>query len=292
MNSIHSAGRQHHQRALARTVLLFVMSLVATAYGLAHEAQPNTPSPLLQQVGFEPQLNGEIPADLQFTDEYGSQVRLSDYLGKKPVVLVPVYYTCPILCTQVVQGVAAGLRALRFDAGKDFEVVAFSFNPQDNSSEALAKKQDAIARYHRPHTAAGWHFLTGDQESIQALTRAINFRFTYDPKTRTYVHAAGIVVLTPAGRISRYFYGVEYAPRDLRLALVEASEGKTGSIIDHVLLYCYQYDPATARYGTAIMRLLRGVGVFTVVGLFTAILFFVRRERRARRALPVRGGVR
>lgn len=278
-------------RSLITDAVLFVMTLHVAPYGLAHEVPPNTPSPVLQQVGFEPRLNAEIPTDLQFTDEYGSRVRLSNYFGKKPVVLAPVYYTCPILCNQVVEGVAAGLRVLNFDAGRDFEVVAFSFNPGEKSSEALAKKEDAVARYHHAHTAAGWHFLTGDESSIQALTRAMNFRYAYDAESRTYVHASGIVLLTPAGRISRYFYGVEFAPRDLKLALVEASEGKTGSIIDHVLLFCYQYNPATARYGTAIVRLLRTGGVFTVAALSLAIVFFVRRERRARRALSVRGGV-
>lgn len=276
-------------RDILCTTALMLLAVFSTAH--AHDIPPNTPSALMQQVGFEPQLNGAVPTDLPFTDEYGRPVRLSQYFHGKPVILAPVYYTCPVLCNQVIEGLSTALRVVSMDAGKEFEVVAVSFNPQEHPSDALTKKEDAIARYHHAGSEVGWHFLTGADSSIQPLMRAINFRYAYDTQTRTYVHASGVVVLTPESKISRYFYGVEYAARDLRLALIESSQRKIGTVVDHVLLYCYEYNPSTGRYGTAIVRLLRGTAVLVMVSLFGAIVLFVRRDRKGPPPMASKGGL-
>jgi protein SCO1/2 len=284
---------RHKKRAVATFSysLLAVFLLVAGPLLLAHDVSTNSQPSILKEVGFEPTLNAAIPPDLQFLDETGRSVRLRDYFGKKPLVLALVYYTCPMLCNQALEGIAAALRVLKLDAGKDFDVVAVSINPQETPAAAMTKKEDSVARYHHTNTEAGWHFLTGQQSSIAALASAVGFRYLYDAKTKTFVHASGILVLTPEGRISRYIYGIEYAPRDLRLALVEASAGKIGTAVDHVLLFCYEYDPATGRYGGAIMRVLRLTGVLIVVALVASILIFLRRERRALRHIATGGDV-
>ena len=261
---------------------LLLLALVS-ARPIASQTPPaSTLPPLLRQVSFDPQLNAAVPLDLTFHDEAGRAVRLQDYFVGGPVILALVYYGCPMLCNQVLQDLSSSLRVLSFDPGKQFGVVAVSFDPQETPAMAAAKKQDTLERYRRPGTAAGWHFLTGEEPSITALTRAVGFRYAYDPKTKLYAHASGILVLTPQGRISRYFYGIEYAPRDLRLGLVEASANKIGSPVDRILLFCYRYDPATGKYGALVMRLVRLGGILAVLGLAASILMFRRREQHTR----------
>jgi protein SCO1/2 len=235
------------------------------------------PSALLS-VGFDPQMNALMPLDLPFHDETGSDIRLGDYFGRRPVLLAFVYYDCPMLCSQVEQGIVSSLKAISFNPGKDYEVIFISFDPHDTPQVAARKKALAISRYARSGTEAGWHFLTGTETAIQATTRAANFRYAFDQTTGLFAHASGILILTPKGRISRYFYGIDYPDRDLRLALVDASSGKIGSPIDRVLLLCYQYDPANARYTTTVLRLLRLAGVLTVAALVLGILIFRRSD--------------
>ena len=238
--------------------------------------------PALQNVGFEPSLNGQMPLDLHFRDETGRDVQLREFFGqKKPVVLAFVYYRCPMLCDQIQMGVVGTLRMLSFNPGRDYEVVFISFDPHDTPELAAEKKQAALARFHRPETVSGWHFLTGSQESIQAVTRAANFRFRYDAKSKLFAHASGVMLLTADGRISRYFYGVEYPGRDMRLGLVDASAGRIGSPIDHVLLFCYHYDPSSAKYSASILRIIRIGGILTIFTIAGGIWIFRRRELHA-----------
>jgi len=232
----------------------------------------------LQNVGFDPQLNAQIPLDLPFVDENGSNVELRDYFKQKPVVLAFVYYGCPMLCNQVEQGVVGALRMLSFTPGRDYEVVFVSFDPRESPDMAAQKKNSALVHFRRPETASGWHFLTGTKESIDAATKAANFRYSFDSKTNLFAHASGIMLLTPGGRISRYFYGVEYPGRDMRLGLVDASAGKIGTPIDRVLLFCYQYDPGSATYSAAILKIIRLGGILTVLFIVGGILTFRRRD--------------
>ena len=232
----------------------------------------------LKNVGFDPQLNAQIPLDLPFVDENGSNVKLRDYFKQKPVVLAFVYYGCPMLCNQVEQGVVGALRMLSFTPGRDYDVVFVSFDPRESADMAAQKKQSALAHFRRPETAQGWHFLTGTKESIDAATEAANFRYSFDANTNLFAHASGIMLLTPDGRISRYFYGVEYPGRDMRLGLVDASAGKIGTPIDHVLLFCYQYDPRSATYSASILEIIRLGGILTILCLVGGILIFRRRD--------------
>lgn len=232
----------------------------------------------LRNVGFEPPLNGQIPLNLSFRDELGRDVHLGDYFGHKPVLLALVYYGCPMLCNQVEQGVVGSLKMLSFNAGGDFEVVFVSFDPRETPDMAAQKKVSALSHYGRPDTASGWHFLTGAKPSIDALTEAANFRYSFNEKSGIFAHASGIMLLTPDGRISRYFYGVEYPSRDVRLGLVDASAGKIGNPIDHLLLYCFQYDPSTARYSATILRIIRLGGILTIFTIVAGILIFRRRD--------------
>jgi len=247
----------------------------------------------LQNVGFEPPLNGQMPLDLAFRDETGRNVQLREYFGQKPVVLAFVYYGCPMLCDQVEQGVVGVLRMLSFNPGRDYEVVFVSFDSRETPQMAAEKKKKALARFRRPETDSGWHFLTGSQESIDAATKAANFRFSFDAKSGLFAHASGVMVLTSDGRISRYFYGVEYPGRDMRLGLVDASAGRIGTPIDHVLLYCYHYDPSSARYSASILKIIRLGGVLTILCIIGGILIFRRRETVAAANLrrPLRGSV-
>lgn len=234
--------------------------------------------PLLQNVGFEPQLNAQLPLDLAFRDEAGRHILLRDYFRQKPILLAFVYYGCPMLCSQVEQGVVGTLRMLSFNPGRDYEVVFVSFDPRETPDMAAQKKEMAMYHFRRPETASGWHFLTGSKESIDALTKAANFRYTFDQKTNLFAHASGILLLAPSGRISRYFYGVEYPSRDVRFGLVDASAGKIGSPVDQVLLFCYQYDPSSARYSASILKVIRLGGALTVLCVVAAILIFRRRD--------------
>ena len=204
-------------------------------------------------------------------------MKLGDYLRAKPIILTPVYYECPMLCSMLLNGLVQSLHVMPLTAGKDFEIVTFSFNPGEQPELAAQKKQHYIRDYGRPQAAAGWHFLTGSEESIRSLTEQVGFRYTYDTYTRQWAHTSGILVLTPEGRISQYFYGLEYDPKALRLGLVEASNGKVGSLVDHVLLYCFQYNPTTGKYSIAIMRILRTAALATLLLIVTYMLVSKKR---------------
>ncbi|MCA1557983.1 MAG: SCO family protein [Acidobacteria bacterium] len=249
----------------------------------ASAPKENLPGPL-RQVGIDQKLNNQVPLDLVFTDENGQTVKLGQYFGQKPVILSLVYYDCPMLCTQVLNGLSGSLKALKFDVGKEFDVVTVSFDPREKPELARQKKEGYMARYGRAGTQAGWHFLTGDEASIKALTEAVGFRFAWDDETKQFAHASGIMILTPEGKVSRYFYGIEYAPKDVRLGLVEASDNKIGSPVDQILLFCYHYDPQTGKYGFAIMNTMRFLGFATFFGLALLIFILKRRETLRQRA--------
>jgi protein SCO1/2 len=232
----------------------------------------------LRDVGIDQKLDQQLPLDLVFHDESGQDVKLGQYFGQRPVVLAFVYYDCPMLCTQVLNGMVTSFRVLPFQVGKEFDVVTVSFDPRETSSLATSKKHvyiNYLPEKMRPAAMNGWHFLTGDQANIAKLTEAAGFRYHYDEATKQFAHASGIMVTTPQGKLSRYFYGVEYAPRDLRLGLIESSANKIGSPVDQLLLYCYHYDPATGKYGAAVMKIMRIAGVLTVLAI-VAMLFVLK----------------
>jgi len=277
-----------------------IAALLLAACTLRAQAVPSNTGPAaaampvaLQNVGFEPPLNGQMPLDLVFRDETGRNVQLREYFGQKPVVLAFVYYGCPMLCDQVELGVVGVLRMLSFNPGRDYEVVFVSFDARETPEMAAEKKKKALAHFRRPETDSGWHFLTGSKESIEAATKAANFRFSFDAKNNLFAHASGVLLLTPDGHISRYFYGVEFPGRDMRLGLVDASAGKIGTPIDHVLLFCYHYDPTAAVYSASILKIIRLAGVLTILCLVGGILISRRRETLAARNLrrPLSGGL-
>ena len=241
------------------------------------------PAPL-REIGFDQRLDEPLPLDVPFTDEQGRTVTLGRYFGKRPVVLAFVYYECPMLCTQVLNALTRSLGVMSLNPGQDFDIVTISFDPREKPALAAAKKATHLEQYTRPGAADGWHFLTGDEASIERATKAAGFRFVWDEALKQYAHPTGIIVLTPEGRVSRYLFGIEYGPRDLRLAIVEASAGTIGSAADAFLLYCYHYDPMTGRYGLQIMRAMRVAGAATVLSLGLFIGLMVRRERHARSA--------
>ena len=235
---------------------------------------------VLKEVTIEQRLNEQVPLDLEFRDETGRTVRLGEYFGEKPVVLSLVYYECPMLCNQVLNGMVGTLEALSFTAGKEFTVLTVSFDARETPALAAAKKKTYLKRYGREEAAAGWHFLTGPQESIDRLTERVGFRYRWDPESKQFAHASAIMVATPAGKLSHYFYGIEYSARELRLGLVEASSGRIGSPVDQLILYCYHYDPTTGKYGPLVMNIMRLGGILTVVGLAALLLILWRRGRR------------
>jgi len=267
-------------------VLGLLLVAVAPTFGQAApdnvgQASSNMPA-ILQNVTFRPELNAQMPLDTAFIDETGKRVPLGQYFHQqKPVVLAFVYYGCPMLCTQLEQGVVGSLRMLSFNPGRDYDVVFVSFDDRDTPQMASAKKNTAMDHFRRKETASGWHFLTGSKESIAAVTQAANFHFNYDAKNNLFAHGSGVMVLTPEGCISRYFYGVEFPSRDLRLGLADASEGKIGTPVDKVLLFCFQYDPSTARYSATILGMMRLLAVGTVAVLSAMILIYRRRDKRA-----------
>ena len=261
---------------------LIPLLFAARSVALAADARPA----MLRDVGIDQRLGGRLPLDALFADEAGRPVRLGQYFGRRPVLLVLAYYNCPMLCTQVFNGLVSALRVLTFDAGKDFEVVAVSFDPRDRPPDGAAKKKAYVDEYRRPGAEAGWHFLTGGAGSIERVTQAAGFRYKYDESTGQFAHAAAIYVATPDGKLSRYFYGIEYAPRDLRLAMVEASEGRIGSVVDQILLFCFHYDPKMGRYSAAILSIVRFGGVAAVIILSTFLTFMWRRDARRQRLHP------
>jgi protein SCO1/2 len=241
---------------------------------------------VLTDVGIDQRLDEQVPLDLVFRDESGASVQLGTYFGSKPVILSLAYYECPMLCTLVLNGLASALKVLSFDAGKEFEVVTVSFNPEDTPALAAAKKQTYLKEYGRAGAAAGWHFLTGDAAAIERLTRAVGFHYKYVPELKQFAHAAGIMVLTPQGKLARYFYGVEFSPRDLRFGLIEAAQNKIGSPVDQLLLFCFHYDPQTGKYGAIAMGSVRVAGALTVIALATFLVVMLRREHTRRGHVP------
>ncbi len=243
----------------------------------------NVRPPYLQNVGIEQRLDAQVPPDLAFVDDTGRSVKLGDYFGKKPLILNLVYYNCTMLCGEALAGLAGSMKMIKFDVGNEFDVVTVSFNPKETTADAAAKKAEYIKRYGRMSAARGWHFLTGSAESINALTKAVGFQYQYDATRNQYAHATAIMVLTPQGHISRYFYGVDFPPKDLRMGLVEASHEKIGNAVDQVLLYCYHYDPATGKYGAVVSNMLKLGGGLTIILLGGLILILFRLERIAPR---------
>ncbi len=237
--------------------------------------------PQFKAVTFAQRLNQQMPLDTPLKDETGRSVRLGDFFNDKPVMLAFVYYQCPMLCPMTLNGISSALKALTFTPGKDFEVVVVSFDPRDTPESASAKKRAHLAHWNVADTAAGWHFLTGDEASIRQVASAAGFSYTWDETTGQFAHVSGLLTLTPDGRLARYFYGVEYSPRELRLALFESGQGRIGSKVEEVLLYCFQYDPSTGRYGYAVMTLVRLGGALTVAFVLGFIVLMRRREGRA-----------
>jgi len=293
--------RSNFKVGFARRAAFAAGLLLLTAYcspltAFAQYAQPPVgPVPtgnsteVLKKVDIEQRLGNQIPLDLKFRDEAGREVRLADYFGKgKPVALTLVYYECPMLCNQVLNGAVGAFQALSFTAGKEFEVVTVSFDPREGPELAARKKDSYLKRYRRDGAAEGWHFLTGDKASIDALAEAVGFRYAWDEQSQQFAHASAVMVATPKGRLSHYFYGIDYAPRDLRLALVEASEGKVGSPVDSLILFCYHYDPASGRFAP-VMGVLRAAGVLTVFGVVGLVAYLMRKTRRREEELSVGG---
>ena len=253
--------------------LILPLLLAATAVRADVPGQDQNTKNLLKDVDFGQKLGDSVPLDAAFRDSDGKSVRLKDYFGDKPVVLVPVYYECPGLCTVTLNGLVRALRALSYTPGHEFRIVTFSFNPKETPDLAAKKKASYLDKYRHPVTADGWAFLTGTEANIRRVTDAIGFKYAWDPGSKTYVHASGMVVLTPQGRIARVFYGVEYSARDLKFSLIEASHGKIGSPVDHFLLYCCQFNPQTGKYDVAVQQLLKVGGALTVlmIALFVGL---------------------
>lgn len=260
------------------------LCLLPLAFGLLAEAQPaGVRPPVLKDVGIDQLLNNQVPLDLEFRDETGRTVKLAEYFKDRPVILSLVYYDCPQLCTQVLTGLLGALKTLPMTSGNEFINLTVSFNPRETPDLAALKKAEYLRRYNRPGAEAGWHFLTGDEPAIHALTKSVGFRYIWDPVTKQYAHASGIMVLTPQGKVSRYFYGIEYAPRDLRFGVIDASAGKVGSLADQVILYCYMYDPERGTYGLVVTRVLRIFAALTLVTLVT-LFFYLRRKEKQKEA--------
>ncbi len=257
-------------------VLAVTLILLVSAAARAHDDKRPA---ALRDVAFDQKLNQQVPLDLTFRDENGKIVLLANYFKQKPVILNFVYLKCQDLCPLLLDGVVRSLRALSFDLGNQFDVLTVSFDPHDDPPLAAAKKTDLVEKYSRPGAATGWHFLTGDEASIQKLTQSVGFRYSYDAHTGEFAHAAGIIILTPQGRTSRYFYGIDFSPRDVRLGLIEAAAAKIGSPIDQLLLFCYHYDPTTGKYNLLVARVIQIAGAFTVLALGTFIIVMLRRDR-------------
>lgn len=247
--------------------------------GLVEPGDPTSARPgILSKIAIDQRIGSQVPSDIPFVDENGQPVKIGDYYGKRPVVLALVYYECPMLCTQVLNGLVSALGVLNFDAGREFDVVAVSFNPKEGPGLASQKKASYIERYGRPQSAGGWHFLTGTQESITRLTDAVGFKYEYDPKIGQFAHGAAIELLTPKGTIAKYYYGIEYSPRDLRLGIIEASDEHIGTVIDDVLLFCYHYDPSSGKYGASVLGIVRAGGIATVLAFAVFLTVSLRRD--------------
>jgi protein SCO1/2 len=274
-----------HRPALRRAgvpVLAVLALAVLAALGSvgAAAAQPGAPSPFTR-IGFDQLVGAQVPGELAFRDESGRQVRLGDYFNRRParpLVLALVYYNCPMLCPLTLNGLTRGLKGLSFDAGREFDVVVVSFDPRETPAMAAKARRETLERYGPRGTAEGWHFLTGPAGSVQGLTRALGFRYFYDPEIKQFAHPAGIVVLTPEGKLARYFYGIEFPSRSLRLSLVEAADDKIGSVVDQVLLYCFHYDPVQGKYSAVTLNIVRLGAILTVLGLGAMIALLRRHD--------------
>ncbi|HZL33796.1 MAG TPA: SCO family protein [Tepidisphaeraceae bacterium] len=279
--------------SIAVLTILLVTSPLQAQVPTPVNVKPNTKPSILRDVGIDPHLGGAIPADLVFRDEAGRPVKLGSYFGKRPIILTLVYYQCPMLCTMVLNDLTRTMTSLPQNCGEQFEVLTISFDPRETPELAAKKKEQYLRAYRRPGAEQGWHFLTGSQDSITRLTQAAGFRYVWDGPHNVWAHASGIVILTPEGKIARYFFGIDYAPTDLRLALLEAGEKKISpSTGDRILSYCFHYDPTTGKYGLMVMRLIQTGGVITLVLLGGSIWLTVLRDRRkaaAARAAPPGG---
>jgi protein SCO1/2 len=284
----------HNSISTTRVLLAFAL-LATSAWGQMNNGvmspPANTRPPRLENVGIEQHLDAQVPPDLTFRDDAGKTVKLADYFGRKPLILNLVYYNCTMLCGEALAGLSSAMRLVKFDVGNEFDVVTVSFDPRETPEMATAKKKDYVARYGRTNAAAGWHFLTGQPDSINALTKAVGFQYQYDAKSNQYAHATAIMVLTPQGRISRYFYGVDFPPKDLRMGLVEASQGKIGNAVDAVLLYCYHYDPETGKYGAMVANILRLAAAVTILIMGFFLFIFWRLDLSVPRR-PLSSGAR
>jgi protein SCO1/2 len=270
--------------AVLASAMALVAAVVSAQDGQGLQPQTGVPSsqmPVeLRNVQFVQRLSEQLPLDLPFIDEDGQVVPLRQYFARKPVVLAFVYYECPMLCSQVLNGMTSALATLDETAGRDYEVVAVSFDPRDTPVAAAAKKKSYLDRYKRPGSERGFHFLTGSEASVKALTAAAGFKYEWDEATQQFAHASGLVIATPQGTLSRYFFGIEYAPRDLKFALIESSAGRVGSLVDQVLLYCYHYDPKTGSYSFVAMKVVQLGGALTLLALVGFVVVAIRREHR------------
>jgi protein SCO1/2 len=275
-------------RKLLAVSLLVYAGLNAAAQALPKlqpgESVSNTKPAILDQVGIDQRLNQKVPLDLIFVDEIGQPVELRQYFGSKPVILALVYYQCPMLCSEVQNRLVGALNGIvRFNVGRDFNVITVSFDPRDTPEGAAANKKSYLSRYRRPGAEQGWHFLTGRKDQIDALAAAVGFHYKWDPESKQFAHGTGIMLLMPDGRLAQYYYGIEYFPRDIQMGLIEASQGRIGNLVDQVLLYCFHYNPAQGRYGAAIFNILRISALATLLLLGGFILVMVRRDKLAAR---------
>lgn len=261
-------------------MIKLLAALIVLAAAETPPRAPTSPIGMLGRIEFKQVLNAQVPIDAKLQDDLGRDVTLAEAMEGKPTVFVLAYYRCPMLCNQVLNGIATTLRAINLKPGDDYSVVVVSFDPTDTVEMAATKKKSILHAFGKPDdTGAGWHFLVGEEPVVKKLADSVGFRYEYDAATNQYAHASGVVVITPAGRVSRYFYGIEYPTRDVRLGLVEASSGKIGTAVDELLLLCFHYDPLTGRYGLAIMRVIQGAGLLTVAGIISYISINLYRER-------------
>jgi protein SCO1/2 len=295
LTTVPGNGRLRASLPIAITLVAAWLALPATSHAqysgvpangvMSKGGQPAGIAPAdLAKIAFDQKLDARLPLDLPFRDETGRAVRLGDYFGHgRPVILTLIYFDCPLLCPRVIDGVAGAMKGMSLEPGRDYDLLTVSFNPRDTRSGAIVKKKQAIEWYGHPEASSSWHFLTGDQAAIELLTRTVGFHYVYSASTGQYAHPTGLMVATPDGRIAKYLFGIEFSPRDLRLALVTASEGRIGTPVDRILLYCYHYDPAAGKYGLVVMNTIRLGGVVTVVLLGSFITLTLRRERRKKK---------
>lgn len=280
---------KHSYNSVKSALMVLALASLASAQGLGRAARENVPDSahnsrpsILQQVGIDQRIGEELPLDAHFTDEYGKDVALGSYFHQgKPVLIALVYYDCPMLCDQVLNGMASALNVLKFDAGKEFNVLAISFDPRETPQLAKEKKEMYLKRYKRAGAEQGWHFLTGKPDSIKKITEAAGFHYVWDTNTKQFAHSSAVILITPEGRVAQYYYGIEYSPKDMRLGIIQASKEKLGTVVDSVILYCYHYDPATGKYGAVVMNLIRVAGLITVLLMGGFIGFSLYRDSRA-----------